>query len=220
MHMSCKLPMWHSSRGNEYRWYVASGSCSFTWALTERSHGLFPWNLCSVSCPDNVNLKTNFYVHPLLLLGQTVPDCWDGRSFLWDAQALAHQWMGICNILKDIWHAWLSAIYWYNASVIGTGSTLDPAGAQAGLLIASLNLGTLKMMKATGAGGMYTSSPWGVRKASVFLLRPIYCLRLHQKYWRLHQRYWRWWVFEDWQSFLRLIMKNGDQGNSWSWNYL
>lgn len=86
MHISFKLPAWQSRCGNDYRWYVASGSCSFTWALIERGHELFLWNLCYVSCPDNVNLKKNFCVRPLLLLGQTVPDCTEGRSFLWDAQ--------------------------------------------------------------------------------------------------------------------------------------
>lgn len=60
-----------------------------------------------------------------------------------------------------------------NVSVIGTGGTLDPADVKSGLLIASLNVGTLKVMKATIAGGMYTLSPCRVRNVSVFLLRPI-----------------------------------------------
>lgn len=155
MHRSFKLPLWHWSCGNEYRWYVASGSCSFTWAVTERGHMLFPWNLCSVSCPDNLNLKQKLLCafspaigadSAWLLRWQILPVGCQGTG-----TSLGGHWQFLARSLTFLTLRYLLR---YNLSVIGTGSSLDPAEVSAGLLIASLSLGTLKIMKATAAGGM------------------------------------------------------------------
>lgn len=55
------------------------------------------------------------------------PDCLpeysDGRSFLLlDAKVLAHLEMPTGNTQQGILHAWPTGMYWYNVSVIGTGS--------------------------------------------------------------------------------------------------